>query len=54
MILKFDKDSFQEVALLQLEADLNLKLHELHVHLVLAKVLNNCRMDESIADINDS
>ena len=38
----------------QLEAELSLELHELHVHLVLAKFLNNCQMDEFIADINDS
>ena len=38
----------------QLEADLNLKLHELHIHLVPAKVLNYCQMDEFIVNINDS
>ena len=38
----------------QLEANLKLELHELHVHLVFAKVLNDCQMDEFMPDINDS
>ena len=38
----------------QLEADSNLELHKLHIHLIIAKVLKDCQMNEFIVDINDS
>ena len=53
-ILKFEKDIFQEVSMLQFKAESNLELHELYVHLVLAKVLNDRRTDEFIVHINHS
>ena len=54
MIEKTEKLSFQEMSMFQLEADSNLELHELHIHLIIAKVLDYCQIDEFIADINDS